>query len=118
MKLTVLGDDPEVVRLQCEGEISHTQLQIDHDPLTTLLGADCFSRRVLLGLERTTYIDSMGISWLLISHKRFNQSGGRLVLHTIPPMVQNILTLLKMHLIFQIAPNEGAARTLALANKS
>jgi anti-anti-sigma factor len=114
MKLTLVADGPEVVRVRCEGEIRDVRYQIKGDPLENLLGPGCYSRKVLLDLERTDYIDSSGISWLIVSHKYFKQGGGRLVLHTIPPRVNQVLQFLHMNRVLHLAADEPAARALAL----
>jgi anti-anti-sigma regulatory factor len=57
---------------------------------------------------------SSGINWLIASNRIFNQAGGRLVLHSLPPMVRNALQLMRMSLILNIANDEAAARAMAL----
>jgi stage II sporulation protein AA (anti-sigma F factor antagonist) len=114
MELTVIADDRDVMRLLCTGPI--TQLTLDHrrDQIEMLLGRPGYSRKVLLNLEKTTYIDSTGIGWLLMNHKRFLQAGGKLVLHSIPPMVYQVLQLLNLPSIVSMATNEATARAIAL----
>jgi anti-anti-sigma factor len=109
IKLTLLSDDAGIVRLQCEGQISQSRFQADGNPLENLLGAQSYARKVLLNLENTDYIDSSGISWLIVNHKRFNQAGGRLVLHSLPPRVSQVLQFCKMDTIFHIAVDEKTA---------
>jgi anti-anti-sigma factor len=118
MQMTVVpSDDPAVVRLKCEGQISQSNFQPGVDPIEALLGADCFNRRVMLNLEKTEYIDSSGISWLIVCHKHFEKAGGRLVLYSIPPMVYQALQWLRMPLILHLAEDETSARALALGEK-
>src|SRR5262249_45999204 len=87
MKLTLVSDDGGVLLVRCEGQVGQRRFQADGTPLENLLGPDCYHRPVLLNLERTDWIDSSGISWLIVSHKRFLQCGGALVLHSLPPRV-------------------------------
>ena len=110
MKLTVVSDDGDVARVQCEGEISQVRFQAEGNPLETLLGAGGYARKVLLNLDRTEWIDSSGISWLIVNHKRFQQAGGRLVLHSLPPRVSQVLQFCKMDRVFHIADDEADAR--------
>jgi anti-anti-sigma factor len=113
MQLTQLPADGPLTRIQCEGQIILSHVQQATDPLERLLGAACYSFRLLFDLEKTTFIDSSGVSWMLLTHRRCNQAGGRIVYHSAPPMVQQILSLLKMHLVLHLAADEAAARTLA-----
>jgi anti-anti-sigma factor len=118
MKLTKLEGTPGVIRLSCEGEITQQTIPPGQDPLEQAVGAGGFSSVVLLNLEKTHYIDSSGISWLLIRHKHFLQAGGRLVLHSVPPLVDQVLRLLKMYLVLNIAADEAAALALVSEGKS
>lgn len=117
MKLTLVADDQEVVRVRCEGEIRDIRYEIKADPLEQVLGPGCWTRRVLLDLERTDYIDSGGIGWLISNHKNFREGGGCMVLHTVPPRVNQVLLFLKMNQVFHMADDEPAARALALGGK-
>lgn len=117
MQLTMISDDSSFVRLRCEGQMSQSDFQPGVDPLESLLGRDCFSRKVLLNLEKTEYIDSSGISWLIVCHKHFLKAGGKMVLHTIPPMVYQALQWLRMPLILHLADDEAAAVALASGEK-
>src|SRR5262245_48521974 len=114
MQLTVVSDDQDIVRVKCEGQISQSTFQPGTDPLERLLGPSVFTRKVLLNLEKTEYIDSSGISWLIVCHKNFLKHGGRLVLYSVPPMVDQALKWLRMPLILHLAEDEAAARQLAL----
>ncbi|HLN28139.1 MAG TPA: STAS domain-containing protein [Gemmataceae bacterium] len=118
MQLSLISTDDGVIQIQCEGNISQQNIQPGHDPLEILLGSDCYDRTVLLNLEKTEYIDSSGVSWLMGRHKKFLNSGGRLILHSVPPMVTQVLQLLRMTLILHLAADERAARALALGGQS
>lgn len=114
MQLTLVEDEQDIVRLQVEGTIRDIRWEIKADPLEKALGPGCFTRRVLLNLEQADYIDSSGISWLIVSHKHFKQGGGILVLHTIPPRISQVLQFLHMNQVFHLAEDEAAARKLAM----
>lgn len=118
MKMTLVADEGAVVRIRCEGEVRDVRHLIQGDPLEQVLGPGCFTRRVLLDLEGADFIDSSGISWLIVAHKHFRQGGGRLVLHSLPPRVSQVLHFLHMHLVFHIAADEAAARALAGGDKA
>jgi anti-sigma B factor antagonist len=114
MKLTLLFNDDQIVGLRCEGQITLSHIKPGLDHLEQVAGLGVYSRRVLLDLEKTSYIDSAGIGWLMTCHKRFKSYGGRMVLHSIPPLIRQTLDLLKLHRIFALAVDEESARRMAL----
>jgi anti-anti-sigma factor len=116
MRLSKVENGSELVSLKCEGQVSSNEFEPGSDPLEKAVGPGCFTRRVIINLEKTSYLDSSGISWLIVSHKHFVRGGGLLVLHSVPPMVDHVFQLLKLPLVLNIAPNEGAARALALGD--
>jgi anti-anti-sigma factor len=118
LKLTVVSDEPDLVRVQCEGEISQVKFQLNDNPLESLLGPTVYTRRFLLNLERVEFLDSSGISWLVVSHKNFQQHGGLLVLHSIPPRIHQVLQFCRMDRLLRLAEDEPAARVLAQGGKS
>jgi anti-anti-sigma regulatory factor len=71
----------------------------------------------LLNLEKTTYINSSGISWLIISHKHFVQAKGQLILHSIPPLVFQVMQLVRLPLVVPVAVDEAAALGVARGDK-
>jgi anti-anti-sigma factor len=118
MKLVKLENDGDMARLSSEGEITQQSLVPGHHPLVEALGPDVYGMKVLLSLEKTTYIDSSGISWLVIAQKHFMQKGGKLVIHSPPAMIDQVLRLLKMHLVLNLATDEAGARAMASDGKS
>jgi anti-anti-sigma regulatory factor len=113
MKLSVKADDGSVLLVQCEGVITVTQVQQGLQPLEELLGPAGFSRRVLFDLAKTNFIDSSGVSWMLVCHKEFVHAGGRIVFHSAPPLVRQTLDLLRMNLVLYLAADENAAKAAA-----
>lgn len=113
MKLTLLSTDDKVVALRCEGQITLAHIKPGLDHLEQAAGMGAYNRCVLIDLEKTTYIDSAGVGWLMACHKRFKSYGGRMILHSIPPLVQQTLDLLKLHRIFSLAADEASARRLS-----
>jgi anti-anti-sigma factor len=68
----------------------------------------------LLSLEKTSYIDSTAVGWIIRCHKHCKEAGGKLVLHSISPSVLQLLRLLRMQDLLHIAENDAAARALAV----
>ena len=82
------------------------------DPLVKLLGSEVYTRRVLLDLNRVEVLDSSGIGWLLTCHKRFREGGGALVLHSPSPIARNVIRVLNMHALFNVAGSGAEALRL------
>jgi anti-anti-sigma factor len=118
LKLTLVSEEPELVHVQCQGQISQIRYQVNDNPLETLLGTDAYKRRVLLNLEAVELLDSSGISWLVVTHKNFQSQGGILVVHTIPPRIHQVLLFTRMDRLLHLAEDEAAARAIALGGKS
>jgi anti-anti-sigma factor len=117
LNLTVLSDEGDLVHIACSGEISQVRFGGDDNPLAQLLGAGVWARNVLLHLERVEFLDSSGISWLVVSHKHFHQHHGALVLHSIPPRILQVLQFCRMDKLLRIATSEGEARRLLSGDK-
>jgi anti-anti-sigma factor len=115
MNLTLESEpDERLVRVACRGSVSSQDLEPDRpDPLVALAGGDVFSRGVLLDLRRATFLDSSGVSWLISRHSEFRTHGGILVLHSVPPMVQQVLDLLRLASVLHIAPDADTAASIA-----
>jgi anti-anti-sigma factor len=114
MKLSLRSEEAGVCRVQTEGEIRLSSMPRDPNLLETLLGPDCFRRKILLDLQNTPYIDSSGVSWLVSFHKRCREAGGILVLHSIPPSIMSILKLLHMDRYLNMVEDDQAAQIMAL----
>ena len=117
MHLTLLKSEGDVSYVQCEGSISQDGFKPGIDPLEQLLGADCYGRKVLLNLERTHYIDSSGVGWLMGRNKQFRQAGGRLIIHSVPPIVSQVLQLLRMNTVLDLTTDEATALAKATGGK-
>jgi anti-anti-sigma factor len=115
MKLTVECSDGEVVHVACADDITLCDFAAGENPLEQALGKECYTRKVVLSLQKSCYIDSAGIGWLVMCHKRFRDARGCLVLHSIPPMVQHVFTLLGLVDVLNMASDEAQAESLALA---
>ena len=114
MKLTMVSIDDDITRIQTEGDITQMDFRAGTDVLCNLLGADCYKRKVLLSLEKTSYIDSTAVGWIIRCHKHCKEAGGKFVIHSISPSVLQLLRLLHMPAILHMAENDAAARALAV----
>lgn len=112
MDLRVVSDDANVLRLELTGRVVRSDTVPNLTPLDEVLGAQGYSRRVALDLAETSFIDTRCLGWLLAMHKRFNESGGRLVMHSIRPEVLEIMSVLRFEVILSIAEDEAGALEL------
>jgi anti-anti-sigma factor len=113
MELYLLSEDDNITSIGCEGNITQSQMTSGDDPLEDLLGAKGFARQVLLNLDKSGYIDSSGIGWLIACHRRFTAAGGRLILHSVPPMVEQVIHLLRLQNLLTIKSDLADAMALA-----
>lgn len=115
MELGLLSDPgDDVARLGCQGTITQSGFSPETpDPIEEALGTEAYTRKVLLDLNKATFIDSSGVSWLISRHNSFNENGGLLVIHSVPPVVQGVLDLLRLGSIFNLAQDETAAEAIA-----
>jgi anti-sigma B factor antagonist len=116
MNLELLGLEGNIARLVCEGEITPNIGPGSRNPLEQVLGPGCYGYKVLIDLDRASYINSSGVGWLVGCHKNFERAGGKMVLHSVPPSVDHVLQLLKMHRFFTLAPDEQAATKIVMGD--
>ena len=100
------------VSVLTEGKITQNGQGSKLDPVTESLGISVFSRPILINLSGSDYIDSCGVGWLLLCHKRCREAGGMMVLHSMPPMIKQILRVLHMDAVFNIAEDAAAAKAM------
>ena len=112
MELKVHSDDGGVLRLSLTGRIAMAVLAEESEAISRLLGDRGYTRSVLLSLEHADSIDSAGLSWLVVNHKRFLQSGGSLVVHSIPFNVMEILKMMRLDRVLTLAEDESKAMEL------
>jgi anti-anti-sigma factor len=116
MKLTLLPlEKDDLLRIACEGSIARL-LDQERDPLRDLLGPNCYSRRVLLNMERVQSVDTSGITWLLGVVERFNNANGRVIFYMVPPIVTQVLDFMRLTDSLPLAASEQTAAALAFSN--
>src|SRR4051812_21238123 len=115
MKLPLVSIEKNgIVRVAAEGNITTQDFQSpdNKNPLEKLLGVTWFTNKVMMNLDRTDYIDSSAIGWLIGSQRAFKEGGGMLVVHSIQPSVRQILDLLKIGKVVPLVPDEAEARRM------
>ena len=112
MELARVSDDGNVLRLQAKGCVKQDAAMAELEPMGALLGGQGYSRKILLDMSEADFVDSSGLSWLLVCHKRFRQAGGKVVLHSVPLVVMQVLRVLCLDRAFDLADDEPAALSL------
>ncbi|PQO34539.1 anti-sigma factor antagonist [Bremerella cremea] len=113
MNLEITSSKDNVVHVAIFGKVTQDATTRDVDRIAELLGAEAYSQNVLLNLRDTEMIDSSGIGWLLVCHKKFKENGGRMICYSAPPVVANVFRLMRMDLVFDSAANAAEAEKLA-----
>lgn len=116
MELNVLSTEGDLVRMELRGNVVQTTLR-SPEPMGQLLGDGGYAKRVILGMADTSFVDSSGIGWLLSCNKRFRQSAGTLVIHSVPPIVLDMMKIMRLDQVFKIADDERAAQCQATGGK-
>jgi len=115
MKLTLLSIDSRegLISLACEGSVTSADFSPDgKNPMESIIGPLWSRNKILLDFSRTSYIDSSAIGWLINTHKEFKKNGGAIVVHTIPPKVEQVLNLLKIGKVVPLAKDAETGKTL------
>jgi len=115
MQLEFVSDDSVTLSLRLIGDVTQDAYGPSSEPLSDAYGADVYQRAVLIHLGEAGFIDSRGVGWLLVCHKRVREAGGILVLHSMTPEVAQVLKILRMDLVMDLADDETSARAKAIA---
>ena len=109
-QLSLLGEDLQAVRMDLSGAVSHDSGGTDL--FQRVGGPAIYSRKVMLNLSKCHYVNSGGVAWLLIHHRRFQEGGGKLILHSASPVVRQIFSLMKMELVLNFCHDAQEAERL------
>jgi anti-anti-sigma factor len=112
MEITPFFDDAGVRRLNISGRIVQGDLDEKRAALERYLSPDESAHPLLLNLADADFIDSSGLSWLLVWHKRYACAKSKLVLHSISPIILDVLRMMRLDSVFNIAADEASAREM------
>ncbi|MBI2823731.1 MAG: STAS domain-containing protein [Planctomycetia bacterium] len=115
MDLKLAWQDGTVTSVSATGSVTQDAFAPEEEPLERQFGPDIYATRVVLGLAKANYLDSRGVGWLLKCHKRFREAGGALVLHSMSPEVKQVLRVLRLDQVLELADDEQAACARAAA---
>lgn len=113
MQLSVRSDEGPVLRVDIHGRINMAVLAEQQEALGELIACEGYKRTVLLDMSGAELVDSAGLSWLVVQHKRFCDAGGRLVIHSVPFTILETLKVMRLDQVLHVAENESQALQLA-----
>ena len=76
------------------------------------IGDSDYARPILVSFRDVTLLNSTGIGLLLQLNRRVRERGGQLVLHSLPPYIQQVISFMKLDKLLQIAKSEQEAHEL------
>jgi anti-anti-sigma factor len=101
-----------IVHVASEDNLTSANLNLaGKNPMEELLGATWNTHRVLLNMEKTAYLDSSAIGWLIGTNRSFREGGGKLVLCSLQPTVKQLMDVLRVGRAVSMVDGEAAART-------
>ena len=112
MKFSISEDKGPFAHVAVTGSLTQADIAPPIDPFRAILGPNVYQRNVLLDLRESNYLDSMCIGWLLNSHKRFREQGGKLIIHSLQPVAANAISLLRLNTVFHLAADKEKALQL------
>jgi anti-anti-sigma factor len=112
LNITKVADENSLLLAKVSGMIARDALIWNEHP-EDVLGEEVYSRVILLDVSDCDRLDSAGVSWLIRLHRRCTDAGGRLILHSTPPVVAKTLKLLNMQMVLSLAEDLAAARRMA-----
>lgn len=113
IKIESNNSDGDVRRLRLTGRLVQSELARQSEAVEQSLAVGGKPRAVLLDLSDADFIDSSGLSWLLVWHKRHRAAGGRLILHSLPSLVMDVVKMMRLDLVLDLADDEDAALAMA-----
>jgi anti-anti-sigma regulatory factor len=112
LTIAKVSDEEALLLAKVSGTISRDALMWNENP-EDVLGEGFLSRVILLDASDCDRLDSAGVSWLIRLHRRTSEAGGRLILHSTPPVIAKTLKLLNMQKVLALAEDLAAARRMA-----
>ena len=111
MQLCVRSDDGPVLHVGLGGRLNLAVLAEQQEALSELLEGG-YGRTVLLDMADAELVDSAGMSWLVVQHKRFCDAGGKFAIHSVPFTILETLKVMRLDQVLNVANNESEARHL------
>ena len=112
MQLSVRSDNGPVLHVDVSGRINMAVLAEQQEALSELLEGSGYSQSVLLNMTGVELVDSAGMSWLVVQHKRFCDAGGQFAIHSVPFTITETLKVMRLDQVLNVANDEPDALQL------
>ena len=109
MKLTQLESTYKVTNLLLSGSLDITGVRDIEMDFSRLASGE---QAVVIDFSGVTFIASLGMRMLLSAAKKLDTEGNKLVLHSVPPLVETALTTAGLATILPIVKDEPDAISL------
>ncbi|MFZ5831914.1 MAG: STAS domain-containing protein [Planctomycetota bacterium] len=104
------GSDRSV---QLKGRITQASLDEVGKQLAEWLESPSPVPPAYVDLGETDFVDSSGLSWLLVWHKRYAMAGSRLIIHSVPATVKDVLRMMRLDMVLDLAVDQESAEASA-----
>jgi len=109
MKLTQLESTDKVTNLLLSGSLDITGVRDIEMDFSRLASGE---QTVVIDFSGVTFIASLGMRMLLSAAKKLDTEGNKLVLHSVPPLVETALNTAGLAIILPIVKDEPDAISL------
>ena len=109
MQLSVRSQDGPVLHVELSGKLNMAAVADQQEALSDLLQDNGYSQTVLLDMAGADIVDSAGMSWLVVQHKRFCDAGGKLAVHSVPFTIMETFRVMRLDQVLHVAANESEA---------
>jgi len=112
MELSLRSDDSPVLHVDASGRINMAVLTEQQEALSELLKDGGYGQTVLMDMAGVEVVDSAGMSWLVVQHKRFCDAGGKFAIHSVPFTIMETLKVMRLNQVLNVADSETEALQL------
>lgn len=109
MKLTQLESTNKITNLLLSGSLDITGVRDIEMDFSRLASGE---QNVMIDFSGLTFIASLGMRMLLSAAKKLDNEGNKIVLHSVPPLVETALNTAGLETIMPIVKDESGALSL------
>lgn len=113
MELSLQRVEGNVVHLAVSGVCRDAIASAEKNPLGQVPLVDLPRHTVLVNMREVSMLNSSGVSWLLVCHKLCREAGGRWIVHSLPQTSLQVLRLMRLHEVLELAVDERRAELFA-----
>ena len=109
MKLTQLESTDKITNILLSGSLDMSGVRIIETEFLQLASGN---RTLVIDCSGVTFIASLGMRMLLSAAKKLDSAGNKMILHSVPPLVETALNTAGLTTILPIVKNEPDAFSL------